>query len=885
MSVTDLTGLEDTYEADLAKAIEASLRDAPVAGGASYNPAWDALLAAGQTAAADYVAMQPAAAAAAAGRASPVLMLPAPPPPPPLGGALASRLADVEEEDADFQRQLAAAMAASMQTAEEDSHRRKYGLPTAAAAAAAPATALPSIFPGMGPSLGFGVGMGAGHVYSAAAPQVPAGNSSVFAAWATGAAAAASGPMVAPPGAAVTEAAAALCPGAGLQCNATRQLSAPLPGLEQGLADALRAGAPPGSPASSTAASAGGSGPSTPMLGPSPLAPHRAAATQPARHAAAAIPPRPAVAAAAAAAASLLLSASPGKHGRTPSHASVPEATQPHMKRSRPASDSGAGAAVSAFGAGAGLQATAESLGAGQRASTGPGISRATSSGLSGHLAARRLGGGGGDGDVVDSCSGASGGVRGTWTDLRGRCASVVTAADLAAGAHGESPPTRPASAASGCNPAALAEASAAVSLAAAAASASAAAGERQGQGQGVIAPLDLTVADLSSSRGPLAPLSLMYPNQAQHLLSHQQQHHHHHQAQQRLDRSGSVADGGGSGLRGAVAALDLSRPAAPLEQLLAHAQAQAEQHPHPQQRRLAEACVPMRRAASLATYQQATAALAVEEPMAVDAPGSQPQPLPLPLPAPPTSNDGGASAYAADDVPAFDGAGDRRLLQHQRVWWWLGPSQAQLGRVVSIDRRSSPLLYSVRLDSPAGGGGGGGLGEVVIATADCLLPFITFGEEVMCRLEVDASGDTMQSGNALGEEGGAQQAGAAAGQEASAPPAAAAAASQARPCAWARGVLQHCVFDGPVPAVHVLLQQPYGAPPLPCTVPYAAVVPCLDAAEGSGSNRGGADGVVGGGAGGGGAWDMVASAFDVPRVVPGPWAQQGPVNGVAFAS
>ncbi|KAG2437322.1 hypothetical protein HXX76_005979 [Chlamydomonas incerta] len=790
MSVAGLTEFEDTYEADLAKAIEASLQEAPASGG-SGNPAWDALLAASQAVAAGGGG---AAATAAAGRASPVLMLPAPP--PRLGGALASRLGDVDEDDDDFQRQLAAAMAASIQSAEEDSHRRKYGLPAAAPHAAA----LPSIFPGMGGGAG---------AFNATA-LLP-GNSSVFAAWAT------EGPAARPadalPAAAGVGSAASGVLGAAFQRgglhDAARQSSAPVPGLA--LVPSLLAGPPPGSPTSSTAASAGGSGPSSPVFAP-PFASQHTAPHQAARHAAAAIPPRPAgAAAAAAAAASLLLSASPGKHGRTPSHSSLPEAIQPHMKRSRPASDSGAGNGVSAFGAGAGLQATAESSGAygglGGRnggAGVGAGAARATSSGLSGQIAARRLGGG----DAADSCArGGGGGVRGTWTDLRGRCASVV-AADLLAGAHGESPPTRPASAASGCNPSALAEAAAAVSL----------------------APLDLPAAT-SVPSGSLAPASLLFP----------QQHQQHAQMQQ-LERSGSVADGG-SGLRGAVAALDLSRPAVPLEQLLHPPQAQSH-HPHPH---AVELRVPARRAASLTTGLHATAAPAVAEPMPMDTGGLQHPPAAAPA--------------------AADGAADRRLLQHQRVWWWLGPSQAQLGRVISIDRRSTPLLYSVRLDAPAGGGEG----EVVIATADCLLPFIMYGEAVMCRLE-EATPDLAPASAGEGQDA-VQAAGTVGGEEASTPPHFSSAVP--RSCAWARGVLQHCVFDGPVPAVHVLLQQPNGAVPLPCTVPYAAVVPCADAAEGSGSSRSVPDEAVGGAGMGVGGWELQRydsmigpqPAFGVPAV------------------
>lgn len=756
-----------------------------------------------------------------------MLMLPAPP--PQLGGALASRLGAVEDDDADFQRQLAAAMAASIQSAEEDSLRRKHCLPTAAP----PAAALPSVFPGMASGLYGGAG-----VYATTAPSLPA-NASVCNAWAaTGPAALAADT---PPTGLDSTAAGGL--GAGLQRGgayntATRQSSAPLP--ELALVPSLLAGPPPGSPVSSTAASAGGSGPSSPVT--FPAAAQHIAAHQPACHKAAAIPPRPAAAVATAAAASLLLSASPGKHGRTPSHTSLPEASQPHMKRSRPASDSGAGAGVSAFGVGAGLQATAESSGAGVRLGggamgAGAGSVRVTSSGLSGHLAARRLG----EGDAADPNSGGGGGVRGTWTDLRGRCASVA-AADLIAGAHGESPPTRPASAASGCNPAALAEASAAVSLAAIAAASS---GERQG-----LVPLDLSGSFVGSRS--LAPPGRLHPHQHQ-LSQHQHLEQQAHAAFLQLrERSGSVAADGGSGLRGAVAALDLSRPALRLEQLL--------QRPHQAHQPAAEVGIPLRRAASLTTI----GLQAVAEPMSIDTAAQPPQPLPLP-----DAAEGAADGTAVAEVPAFDGAADRRLLQHQRVWWWLGPSQAQLGRVISIDRRSNPLLYSVRLDAPAGSGGEG---EVVIATADCLLPFVMFGEAVMCRLE--AAPDLESANEAEGQ----------ADVEADA---AHIAPASARSCAWARGVLQHCVFDGPVPAVHVLLQQRHGA--ALCTVPYAAVVPCADAAEGSGISRGFAGGAVENSSGVG-AWELQRydstaaphPAFGASDAAlgPVPWVQQWPVAG-----
>ncbi|KXZ54356.1 hypothetical protein GPECTOR_5g437 [Gonium pectorale] len=66
-----------------------------------------------------------------------------------------------------------------------------------------------------------------------------------------------------------------------------------------------------------------------------------------------------------------------------------------------------------------------------------------------------------------------------------------------------------------------------------------------------------------------------------------------------------------------------------------------------------------------------------------------------------------------------------------------------------------------------------------------------------------------------------------------------------ARACCWMPGTLQHCIFDGPTPRVHVLL----GPDRLPYTLPYEYVVPVSDAAEGSGSAPAQADG---GGLGGG---------------------------------
>ncbi|GIL66260.1 hypothetical protein Vafri_19872 [Volvox africanus] len=198
---------------------------------------------------------------------------------------------------------------------------------------------------------------------------------------------------------------------------------------------------------------------------------------------------------------------------------------------------------------------------------------------------------------------------------------------------------------------------------------------------------------------------------------------------------------------------------------------------------------------------------------------------------------------------PGFSGA-DRRMLLQQRVWWWLGPGQVQPGRISSIDRRSEPLLYSVRLDSV----GSGTEVQTIIATADCLFPFLSHGDRVMCRLPPSACGKTpfCSSGSSsvvfrslegaataqqrrqkfeewpgvqsvigldLGDEGDL-----AAGDGGDS-------AAMAGPCAWMLGTLQHCMFDGRQPMVHVLL----GPEQLPYSVAYEFVVPVSDAAEGSG--------------------------------------------------
>ncbi|GIL93071.1 hypothetical protein Vretimale_19104 [Volvox reticuliferus] len=194
-----------------------------------------------------------------------------------------------------------------------------------------------------------------------------------------------------------------------------------------------------------------------------------------------------------------------------------------------------------------------------------------------------------------------------------------------------------------------------------------------------------------------------------------------------------------------------------------------------------------------------------------------------------------------------YSGA-ERRMLLQQRVWWWLGPGQVQSGHISSIDRRSEPLLYSVRLDSV----GPGTERQTIIATADCLFPYLSHGDKLMCRLPPSASGSTTCNSNATSvvsrnhkpAAAAAQQrrqqleewpgfygtAGLGSGAEGDSG-GGVAAATGAGPCAWMLGTLQHCIFDGREPMVHVLL----GPEQLPYSAPYEFVVPVSDAAEGSG--------------------------------------------------
>ncbi|PNG99678.1 hypothetical protein TSOC_014536 [Tetrabaena socialis] len=178
----------------------------------------------------------------------------------------------------------------------------------------------------------------------------------------------------------------------------------------------------------------------------------------------------------------------------------------------------------------------------------------------------------------------------------------------------------------------------------------------------------------------------------------------------------------------------------------------------------------------------------------------------------------GGAEADAAAAAAAAPCSGaDRRLHMQQKVWWWLGPGQVQAGHISAVDRRSEPLLYSVRLEAQpsweaAGGGGGGGGGEEVMATAACLLPYLVYGDRIMCRLPPQPSAPC-------------------AGSQLVAP------SAEEGPCAWSCGLLEHCVFDGDEPAVQVLLLQ--GGERVPCLLPYDRIVPVQDVAEGSGGGWG----------------------------------------------
>ncbi|EFJ50308.1 hypothetical protein VOLCADRAFT_103898 [Volvox carteri f. nagariensis] len=208
----------------------------------------------------------------------------------------------------------------------------------------------------------------------------------------------------------------------------------------------------------------------------------------------------------------------------------------------------------------------------------------------------------------------------------------------------------------------------------------------------------------------------------------------------------------------------------------------------------------------------------------------------------------GGAAGGVVSTPSRWGGyvAADRRMLLHQRVWWWLGPGQVQTGRISAIDRRSEPLLYSVRLDVD----GTGAEGQAIIATADCLFPYLSHGDKLMCRLPPPTSNVVCSSGVgvgrlpqlqrrteerpgcvAVGEAGRVELDGSNGGDVGGV-----ADAAGAGPCAWMCGVLQHCIFDGRVPMVHVLL----GPEGVPYSAPYELVVPVRDAAEGSGCTAAG---------------------------------------------
>ncbi len=729
-----------------------------------------------------------------------------------------------EDDDADFQKQLAAAMEASMLSAEADQNRRQHGLPApklhdpqpqlaypvsrsawtyggggyAGDTSSQLLTETPSLLPADPP--GYRPLGSSGQLHQplgAQVPQHPALRHTVSS-LSLQDMQHPSSPALASIKAAMQSSAA----GAPAAAAATSIRSHPLgPTLQGHHADPISPGP------TSTAATASVPCASSASVLTSRLDPRRLA---PLVHGS-----RPAIDVSAP-----LLSSSPGKHARAPSSLAAQEALQPLVKRSRAASDCGSGPGPApSLGLGLGLGA---GLGGGREAGGLLGRRAGSSSGpLAGAVGveAGETGGWGAHGAASEALSGRFGGLRSS-----GGC-TLQNGMMLDDIVRTGSPPARPASAASCCSPgdgagggggggsgmgahehlqpsvehacrlgsgagfgagvevgegdvrvrAAAAAAATAMRYAmgpegAAAAAALAVAahsapqdggGRLEGHGESGTAAGTFTEPLAPRSAVGLGSLDRSFSQPLPLELRREQQH-----SQQRCLAPLPPASRGGS--CGTLSVLDLSRPSHLLQHSL--------QHQHH------------------ATH-------------------DQPQQLP------------GAAAEPTAPESLIVEAADRRLLMGQRVWFWVGPGQALLGKVISIDRRSKPLIFNVRLeDSP---GAPPGSGEIVMATADCLLPYVDHGAGVMCRLPAGSEGQPCAApapasaaegaGEADGAEGlmGGEQAGS---------------ADASMPCVWAWAAMQHCVFDGAVPMAHVHL---YGT--LPYTLPYERLVPVEDAAEGSG--------------------------------------------------
>ncbi|KAG2485590.1 hypothetical protein HYH03_015654 [Edaphochlamys debaryana] len=718
-------------DADLQAAIEASLRECSGPRDDPATGAWDALV-------------------HAASAATPWSA-------PSRWGSGGGAGGTAEDDDAD----LAAALAASIASAEEETRRRRLGLPVAQAHAG-PAPAFQKAHPGPFAALPPG-------------PSLPLA-------------------LTLPP---------AQTPHGVSRLGASAAAVAGVPTARHGMSSPLRravaaaeprpagAGSPCSSPARARPDAAAPYAAAAAAVAPPPWSSHSVPHVLPCLPAG-----RACLATAAPASAPLpgapLLSASPGKHARTPSLPGATEAgphPQPLPKRSRAASDSGA-ASLAASAAVNPCHDVAAAAAALLAAAPGAPASASFSPGDRHHAPVGAGPQHPGEGDA---------GAAGRWSGsaLRPASASALPALDT--------PPERPASAASGCSEGAPAL-------------------QQQHPPGGPLEPGSLLPGEACSGSAPGAGAgagaALWPPGLAAPRLS-----------------------------GGTLPPLDLSRPApalAPAVQPLGPGQlAAAVAAARGDVDRWAASQVVGRWLAAQAdpapTYPSAPSTAATldlsrpgpalgSDPTVPSLPPAQ-APLQPSAWVPALHSQGPILAAAASlpeaPVPPFGPGWERRLLGGQRVWWWLGQGctaggpalQAQAGRITAIDRRSSPLLYTVQLEGPAA--------EVVMATGDCLLPYITAGDRVMVRelLTPDLAGGPKLAARGVGDAGVTEGTEAGKAQE----------EGEGVCYAWVQGTALRADFVSQPGAAGVEVFLPYGGD-LPTWVPYHTVVLVADAAEGSGA-------------------------------------------------
>lgn len=725
-----------------------------------------------------------------------------------------------EDDDADFQKQLAAAMEASMRSAEEDQHRRRHGLPAPDQHDPQPQLAqLSSQRAWTHGGGGFGVDPSS-QLWSDPQSLLPAGPSyrplSSY------------GQLHQPMDAQVPQHPALRHTVSSLSLQDVQHPSSPIAAAIHAGMQSSAAGAPSAAVAPSIQFN---------PHGPT-LHDQHADLTSPDAAPSAPTCPVPWTSAASVLAPSLdsrrlpalvhgsrsnidasaqLLSSSPGKHARAPSSLAAQDALQPSVKRSRAASDCGSGPGPApSLGLGLGLGA---GLGGGRDAGGLLGRRAGSSGGpLVGvvGLEAGATGGRGAHGTASEAFSGRFGGLRsgGGFALQNGMVLDDVVRTG--------SPPARPASAASCCSQGDGAGSGGGGSFPAVAGTGAhehvqPAVEHGYGPGFGIgVGEDDVRVRAAAAAAatamryamGPTgaaaaAALAVAAHNAAQDGGGRQEGHGESGAAAGPL--SGSLAPGGSVGL----GSLDrsFSQPL-PLEQ-----------HREQQHRCLAP-LPPASRGGSCGTLpvlDLSRPSHLLQHSLQHQHHTTQEQPQQLP----------GTTAEPAAPESLVVEAADRRLLMGQRVWFWVGPGQALLGKVISIDRRSKPLIFNVRLeDSP----GAPGSGEVVMATADCLLPYVDHGAGVMCRLPAGSEAQPCAAAAPASAAEGAGEADGDGGPTCGEQAGQVGSADASAPCVWAWAAMQHCVFDGAVPMAHVHL---YGT--LPYTLPYERLVPVEDAAEGSG--------------------------------------------------